>query len=108
MAYTGILRATTKDTISIFSIFQREKADHILLPSQCSHTKNFTQALSQAYLSPSAVSRARSPPRPEIIQFFAVDHPRVFFIIIAHEKNRKGRYSRKAGYFWWRKDILKR
>jgi hypothetical protein len=29
-----------------------------------------------------------------------VDHPRVFFITIAHEKNRKGRYSRKAGYFW--------
>jgi hypothetical protein len=34
---------------------------------------------------------------------YPVDHPRVFFITKAHEKNRKGRYSRKAGYFWWRK-----
>ena len=29
-----------------------------------------------------------------------VDHLRVFFICIAHEKKRKGRYSRKVGYFW--------
>ena len=36
---------------------------------------------------------------------FSVDHPRVFFITIAHEKKENGGIPEKEGTFWRKKNV---